>query len=78
MSHAAGETAFVICCNDSVEAVVLGTKTQAEKIKQRLSKEYFERNRHSFNQSYSTPEEVYRIRCLWAARETRIIKGDSK
>lgn len=73
------ETAFVITCNDSVEAVVIGTEEQAEAIKDRLSKAYFERNRHSFEgRPYTKPEEAYRLRCYWSARETSVLRGDAQ
>lgn len=40
------QTAYVVCCNDSVEAVVPHTCTevQAEAIKEKMAREAFDRN----------------------------------
>ena len=52
--------AHVICCNDSVQHVVIGSEEQAEKKRKELKKSYFKRNKHNFNSA-----EEYALQCFW-------------
>ena len=76
------QTAFVVTCNDSVEAVVLGTLGQADKIKQQLCEAHFERTPHHWpevkprnwnsltrDQRALLAWEGYRQQMHWAVRE---------
>jgi hypothetical protein len=62
-------TAYVIQCNDSVEAVVLKSEEFAEAEKERLRAEYFARNRWNFEND----EKQYRARCFWAVRAVPLL-----
>lgn len=57
---AAVTEAFVICCNDSVEFIELGSYMQAKIKLEALRREYFERNRGAF-----VDEDAYLARCNW-------------
>lgn len=52
--------AYVICCNDSVEFVVLNSEEKANIKKDALKEEHFERNKHTFKN-----REQYENRCFW-------------
>ena len=53
--------AHVICLNDSVEHVVIGTENQAMKLLVQLKIAYWKRNRWIFNNNQSD----YNLRCYW-------------
>jgi hypothetical protein len=66
--------AHVICCNDSVEHVVIGTEEQAQAKLEELAKEHFDRfggntgeyDDHSlYRHLGETPYERYRQRLYW-------------
>lgn len=52
--------AYVICCNDSVEFIVLNSRTAANIKKDELKKEYFKKNSHSFSNIID-----YENQCYW-------------
>ena len=53
-------TAYVVCCNDSVKAVVpyTCTKEQADVIKKRLAREHFDRHPH-IKRDYKAYRSIY-------------------
>jgi len=66
--------AHVICCNDSVEHVVIGTEAQAQTKLEELRAADFERNKWSYQEVrglsnpsvvLQTREDVYKHRYYW-------------
>lgn len=53
--------AYVICCNDSVEYVVLNDEDAANIKKEELKNEYFEKNKHHLFDGYESYERI----CYW-------------
>lgn len=82
----APDNAHVICCNDSVEHVHLGTEQDAKARLEELAKAYFDRNRHYWDQAarYNNhltdarypgepPSYVYyRHQCYWHIHTTGV------
>jgi len=56
--------AYVICCNDSIEYVVLDSSIVANTKKEELKKEHFTKNKHAFDDY-----ESYEHRCYWHLHE---------
>lgn len=55
-----GRVVHVICCNDSLEAAVLGDEKQAEARMESLKAAYLELNKWTFRD-----REDYNRRCYW-------------
>jgi len=58
--------AYVICCNDEIEAVVIGNESLAEKMKEKIAKEYYHKKQIFFKTSWGIKTyEEYRKRFYW-------------
>lgn len=62
------QKAFVICCNDSVEAVCLGTDKEAESKMETLKSEYYARCGIA-----AKDLEAFSARLRWHIRETPVV-----
>jgi len=57
-------TAYIICCNDGTEYVVLQDEAKAKAKMAELKEAYYRRQKWSFNS-----REEYNIRCYWHLHE---------
>ena len=64
--------AYAICCNDSIEAVNLKSFEHAERIKEKLSKEYYKK--YCQSRGYGTYEEYQSLQC-WHVRVVEVMEG---
>lgn len=66
--------AHVICLNDSVQAIVIGTEAQAQTKLVELSEAYFRSQRWSFGSDEVEQRRAYRWRCHWYVRTPQLFK----
>ena len=56
--------AYVICCNDAIMRVSLGTEVEADRKKENMAENDYKKNRHAYD-SWKN----YRDRCFWRLLE---------
>ena len=65
--------AFVICKNDSVKAVVLGSEERANEKKEELAKQEYDSTHSGVVSFIGRSYEEYRQVCFWHVHETKVL-----
>lgn len=69
------ENAHVICCNDSVELVVIGSEQLAKERLEHMAQFHFEKSKNNltFFRPDLKPYDEYRMRCFWHFKTVKVL-----